>query len=169
MLRSPTALSLLVITAIPSSAIIFSTTPFSFSSSLTPLDAFPISTFFDATASIPAPEPVYSVVTVTSGYFSMKPSISASHTFSIEVEPAKEIVPSIFLSVSSLSTLCLSMFSSFTFSSSTFFSSCKLETAAALLCDVFPHPAIHPIAIITTLVNPTHFTNFFFIIVLLFN
>ena len=46
-----------------------------------------------ASASSPAPEPVYSVVTVMSGYFSMKPSISDSQTFSIDVEPASEIVP----------------------------------------------------------------------------
>ena len=42
---------------------------------------------------MPAPEPVYSVVTEMPGYFSMKPSIMASQSFSMEVEPAREMEP----------------------------------------------------------------------------
>ena len=84
---------LLVITAIPSIATIFSTAPLAFSSSFRPLEAFPISTEPAARDSKPAPEPVYSTVTVTPWFLSMKLSAIASQSFSIEVEPASLIVP----------------------------------------------------------------------------
>ena len=45
------------------------------------------------TDSIPEPEPVYSTVTVTPGFFSMNDSLSASQSFSIEVLPASESEP----------------------------------------------------------------------------
>ena len=80
-----------VITAIPSIATMFSSTPFAFSSSVSALDESPISTLPAVTDSIPEPEPVYS--TVTPGFFSMNDSLSASQSFSIEVLPASESEP----------------------------------------------------------------------------
>ena len=82
-----------VITAIPSIATMFSSTPFAFSSSVSALDESPISTLPAVTDSIPEPEPVYSTVTVTPGFFSMNDSLSASQSFSIEVLPASESEP----------------------------------------------------------------------------
>ena len=82
-----------VITAIPSIATMFSSTPFAFSSSVSALDESPISTLPADTDSIPEPEPVYSTVTVTPGFFSMNDSLSASQSFSIEVLPASESEP----------------------------------------------------------------------------
>lgn len=57
-----------MITAIPSIATMFSSTPFAFSSSVSALDESPISTLPAVTDSIPEPEPVYSTVTVTPGF-----------------------------------------------------------------------------------------------------
>ena len=85
-----------MITAIPSIATMFSSTPFAFSSSVSALDESPISTLPAVTDSIPEPEPVYSTVTVTPGFFSMNDSLSASQSFSIEVLPASESEPSKF-------------------------------------------------------------------------
>ena len=82
-----------MITAIPSIATMFSSTPFAFSSSVSALDESPISTLPAVTDSIPEPEPVYSTVTVTPGFFSMNDSLSASQSFSIEVLPASESEP----------------------------------------------------------------------------
>ena len=82
-----------VITAIPSIATMFSSTPFAFSSSVSALEESPISTLPADTDSIPEPEPVYSTVTVTPGFFSMNDSLSASQSFSIEVLPASESEP----------------------------------------------------------------------------
>ena len=82
-----------MITAIPSIATMFSSTPFAFSSSVSALDESPISTLPADTDSIPEPEPVYSTVTVTPGFFSMNDSLSASQSFSIEVLPASESEP----------------------------------------------------------------------------
>ena len=82
-----------VITAIPSIATMFSSTPFAFSSSVSALEESPISTLPAVTDSIPEPEPVYSTVTVTPGFFSMNDSLSASQSFSIEVLPASESEP----------------------------------------------------------------------------
>ena len=82
-----------IITAIPSIATTFSTDPFAFSPSFNPLEAFPISTEPAARDSSPAPEPVYSTVTVTPGFASIKLSDIASHNFSIEVDPANVIFP----------------------------------------------------------------------------
>ena len=82
-----------VITAIPSIATMFSSTPFAFSSSVSALDESPISTLPADTDSIPEPEPVYSTVTDTPGFFSMNDSLSASQSFSIEVLPASESEP----------------------------------------------------------------------------
>ena len=73
-----------MITAIPSIATMFSSTPFAFSSSVSALDESPISTLPAVTDSIPEPEPVYSTVTVTTGFCSMNDSLSASQSFSIE-------------------------------------------------------------------------------------
>ena len=77
-----------VIIAIPSIATMFSSIPADFSLSDKALEALPISTDPDVTDSIPAPEPVYSVVTVTLGYSSMNASMRAPHIFSIDVLPA---------------------------------------------------------------------------------
>ena len=82
-----------MITAIPSIATMFSSTPFAFSSSVSALDESPISTLPADTDSIPEPAPVYSTVTVTPGFFSMNDSLSASQSFSIEVLPASESEP----------------------------------------------------------------------------
>ena len=82
-----------MITAIPSIATMFSSTPFAFSSSVSALDESPMSTLPAVTDSIPEPEPVYSTVTVTPGFFSMNDSLSASQSFSIEVLPASESEP----------------------------------------------------------------------------
>ena len=59
-----------------------------------------MSVFPAATASRPAPEPVYSAVTVMSGYSSEKLSIIASQSFCMEVEPARETVPETLLGAS---------------------------------------------------------------------
>lgn len=74
-------------------ATIFSATPAAFSSSVRFLEEFPISTLPAVTASTPAPEPVNSAVTVTPGYLAIKLSARAFANFSIEVEPAMEILP----------------------------------------------------------------------------
>ena len=100
-----------VITAIPSIATMFSSTPFAFSSSVSALDESPISTLPAVTDSIPEPEPVYSTVTVTPGFFSMNDSLSASQSFSIEVLPASESEPLKFSFDAPLSALVSALLS----------------------------------------------------------
>ena len=101
-----------------------------------------------ASASSPAPEPVYSVVTVISGYFSMKPSISDSQTFSIDVEPASEIVPE--SDSASLSSADASAVVSF---------EASFPSVDALL----PHPAKLPIRRVAAAKIPSVFVILFFI------
>ena len=98
--RSRTLPALLAMTAIPSMATMFSSTPAAFSLSFRAREELPMSVFPAATASRPAPEPVYSAVTVMSGYSSEKLSIIASQSFCMEVEPARETVPETLLGAS---------------------------------------------------------------------
>ena len=66
-----------VIVAIPSIATIFSSIPFSFSSSVKEREESPISVVFEATASRPAPDPVKCASNCKFGYFSLIPSDKA--------------------------------------------------------------------------------------------
>ena len=82
-----------VIVAIPSIATIFSSIPFSFSSSVKEREESPISVVFEATASRPAPDPVNCASNCKFGYFSLIPSDKALTNFSIEVDPFKLTFP----------------------------------------------------------------------------
>ena len=93
LVRSATSLAGSTHTAIPSIATMFSATPAAFSSSFKLLEELPISAVPLVTASIPAPDPTNSAVTVTSGYSSMKASLNALANFSIEVLPTMEMLP----------------------------------------------------------------------------
>ena len=93
LVSSPTVLAGSTTTAIPSIATMFSATPLAFSSSFKFLEELPISAVPPKTASTPAPEPTNSAVTVTSGYFSIKDSLSALANFSMEVEPTMLMDP----------------------------------------------------------------------------
>ena len=91
--RSATSLLFSRMTAIPSIATMFSTAPLSFSPSSKPRDALPMSTLPCPSDSIPALDPVYSTVTVTPGFACIKLSLMASQSFSMDVLPAREILP----------------------------------------------------------------------------
>ena len=152
LVSSVTVLSLSTITAIPSIATIFSTAPASSSLSSKFLDEFPISTLPASSDSIPAPEPVYSAVTLMSGYFSIKLSDIASQSFSIEVEPASEMLP--------LRSAAASVASVFV---SAVVSAAACVCAAVVSCvDDDPQPA-SPAAITAAAPNARSFLKFLFI------
>ena len=91
--RSATALSLLTMTAMPSSATTVSMRPWLFSSSFRAREERPMSAVPFMAASMPAPEPPPSTETVTPLWSLPNCSASVFMTFSIEVEPSVTTVP----------------------------------------------------------------------------
>ena len=140
----------------------FSTTPFAFSSSFKFLEELPISAVPLVTASIPAPEPTNSAVTVTFGYFSINASLNAFANFSIEVEPTILIEPlksasASFASVAAASVVVSSAFASVVCSA-------VVAASVAAAAPEFPHPANIPAAITAEPIIAITFIPFFFII-----
>ena len=141
----------------------FSATPFAFSSSFKFLEELPISAVPLETASIPAPEPTNSAVTVTFGYFSINASLNAFANFSIEVEPTMLMDP-----LKSASALFASVAASFVVSSAFASVVCSAVVAVAAVVAAapeFPHPASIPAAITAEPIIAITFMPFFFIII----
>ena len=150
-------------TAIPSIATIFSTTPAAFSSSFSALEELPISTLPAVTASTPAEEPVNSAVTVTSGYFAIKLSATAFASFSIDVLPAMETVP---LMAAPSASFVSSAFVSSAFVSSVLVSAAVLSVVCA--ASVFP-VSLEPHAINPAVIVTAHTSARIFLLLIIFH
>ena len=167
LVRSATSLAGSTHTAIPSIATTFSTTPAAFSSSFKLLEELPISAVPLVTASMPAPDPTNSAVTVTSGYSSMKASLSALANFSIEVLPTMEMLPDRSVVVSAgaatlLSATLLTSAEDAVFAASAAVS--LLPQAARLMANKIHAPTrANPLLCLTLIIMFLHVVCFFLI------
>ena len=169
LVRSATSLAGSTHTAIPSIATTFSTTPAAFSSSFKLLEELPISAVPLVTASMPAPDPTNSAVTVTSGYSSMKASLSALANFSIEVLPTMEMLPDRSVVVSAgaatlLSATVLTSAEDAVFAASAAVS--LLPQAARLMANKIHAPTrANPLLCLTLIIMFLHVVCFFFFLI----
>ena len=174
LVRSATSLAGSTHTAIPSIATTFSTTPAAFSSSFKLLEELPISAVPLVTASMPAPDPTNSAVTVTSGYSSMKASLSALANFSIEVLPTMEMLPdrsvvvsagaATLLSATVLSATLLTSAEDAVFAASAAVS--LLPQAARLMANKIHAPTrANPLLCLTLIIMFLHVVCFFFFLI----